>query len=112
MITNKGTQTIQTERLKLRRFTVDDAQAMFDNWANDPRVTRYLTWSPHESPEATKQLLERWCAGKTTVCNVFFENETDYIILESDITWNNVYNTPEQAAEYVDRWIKSKLIKD
>ena len=27
MITNKGTQTIQTERLKLRRFTVDDAQA-------------------------------------------------------------------------------------
>ena len=63
MLTHKGTQIIQTERLILRRFTVDDAQAMFDNWANDERVTRYLTWCPHESPEATKQLLELWCAA-------------------------------------------------
>ena len=63
MITHKGTQTIPTERLILRRFTVDDAQAMFENWANDERVTRFLTWCPHESPEATRQLLELWCAA-------------------------------------------------
>lgn len=35
-----GTQTIETRRLVLRRFTVADAQAMFDNWANDPEVTK------------------------------------------------------------------------
>ena len=29
-----GTQTIETERLILRRFVEDDAQAMFDNWAS------------------------------------------------------------------------------
>ena len=63
MITHKGTQTIHTDRLILRKFTVDDAQAMFENWASDERVTRYLTWCPHESPEATKQLLELWCAA-------------------------------------------------
>ena len=63
MITHKGTQPIQTERLLLRRFTVDDAQAMFEHWANDERVTRYLTWIPHESPEATRQLLKLWCAA-------------------------------------------------
>ena len=63
MITHKGTQTLFTERLTLRKFTVDDAQAMFENWANDERVTRYLTWCPHESPEFTKQLLEGWCAA-------------------------------------------------
>lgn len=63
MITHKGTQTIKTERLILRKFTVDDAQAMFDNWANDERVTRFLTWCPHESPEFTRQLLENWCAA-------------------------------------------------
>ena len=28
-----GTQTIETERLILRRFALSDAQAMFDNWA-------------------------------------------------------------------------------
>lgn len=61
MITHRGTQTIHTERLILRRFTVSDAQEMFDNWASDKRVTKYLTWQPHESPEFTKQLLSEWC---------------------------------------------------
>lgn len=63
MIAHKGTQTIHTERLTLRKFTVDDWAAMFENWASDEKVTRYLTWRPHESPEATKQLLELWCAA-------------------------------------------------
>lgn len=63
MITHKGTQTIHTKRLILRKFTVDDAQTMFENWASDERVTRYLTWRSHGSPEATKQLLELWCAA-------------------------------------------------
>ena len=70
MITHKGTQTIHTERLILRKFTTDDAQAMFENWASDERVTRYLTWCPHESPEATRQLLELWCAA--------YENPSTY----------------------------------
>lgn len=63
MLTHKGTQLILTERLTLRRFTLGDAQAMFDNWASDERVTRYLTWTPHRSLEFTNQLLENWCAA-------------------------------------------------
>lgn len=60
MLTHKGTKTIQTARLMLRPFVVDDAQAMYQNWANDPQVTRYLTWQPHRSPEETRQLLAVW----------------------------------------------------
>jgi len=41
---------------------VEDAQAMYDNWASDERVTRFLTWDPHVSPEATRRLLESWSA--------------------------------------------------
>lgn len=63
MITQKGTPTIHTKRLILRRFTVDDAPAMFDHWESDEKVTRYLTWCPHKSPETTRQLLELWCAA-------------------------------------------------
>ena len=77
MITHKGTQTIHTERLLLRRFTIDDTQAMFENWASDVRVTQYLTWCPHESPEATKQLLTLWCAAyeKPNTYNWVIEHE-------------------------------------
>ena len=55
-----GTQTIETERLILRRFTVEDAGDMYKNWASDPEVTKYLTWPPHESVEFTKSLLADW----------------------------------------------------
>lgn len=62
MITQRGTQILHTKRLTLRKFVLGDAQAMFDTWANDERVTRFLTWCPHGSVEVTKQLLEMWCA--------------------------------------------------
>ena len=63
MLTHKGTKTLKTERLKLRKFTPDDAVPMYENWACDERVTRYLTWLPHKSPEETKQILSAWCAS-------------------------------------------------
>ena len=57
-----GTQEIETPRLHLRRFTVEDAPAMFRNWASDPEVTRYLTWQPHPSVTDTEATLARWAA--------------------------------------------------
>ena len=61
MLTHKGTQTITTERLTLRKFVIEDAKAMFDNWAKDERVTKYLTWPPHENLETAQYVLSLWC---------------------------------------------------
>lgn len=63
MPTHKGTQTIKTPRLTLRRFTPDDAQAMFDNWASDPAVTEFLCWQPHTDVEVSKKVLEEWATS-------------------------------------------------
>ena len=52
-----GTQPLQTGRLVLRRFTVDDAEVMFGNWASDPKVTRWLRWNPHRSWVETAEYL-------------------------------------------------------
>jgi RimJ/RimL family protein N-acetyltransferase len=57
-----GTVTLETKRLILRRFTPNDAEDMYRNWASDPEVTRFLTWPCHSSPEATRVLLEDWAA--------------------------------------------------
>lgn len=62
MLLHKGTITIETARFTLRKFNVEDTEAMFNYWANDERVTKYLTWLPHSTPENTKTLLEAWCA--------------------------------------------------
>ena len=58
-----GTQTLETERLILRRFTVRDADAMYTNWAADPEVTRYLTWPAHAGVETSRAVLADWTAA-------------------------------------------------
>lgn len=55
-----GTQRLETERLILRPFTLDDAPAMFANWASDPEVTQYLTWPTHTSVEVSQKVLNDW----------------------------------------------------
>ena len=55
-----GTKTIETKRLILRKFTLNDAEVMYQNWASDPEVTKYLTWQPHESVEVTKAIIKEW----------------------------------------------------
>ena len=62
MLTHKGTQTVETDRLILRRAVREDAEPMFRNWASDPAVTKFLTWTPHETITVTASLLERWLA--------------------------------------------------
>ncbi len=46
-----GTVKLETERLILRRLTLDDAESVFTNWASDAEVTKYLTWPTHQSIE-------------------------------------------------------------
>lgn len=58
-----GTKQIETERLILRRFTVEDAPKMYENWASDKEVAKYLTWPAHANADLTAQLLTVWTAG-------------------------------------------------
>ena len=51
---------INTERLILRKFKLEDAEEMFRNWATDSKTTLYLTWDPHNSVEETKGLIKIW----------------------------------------------------
>jgi ribosomal-protein-alanine N-acetyltransferase len=62
-MTHKGTVTLETERLILRRFTMDDAEPMFRNWASDPEVTKYLTWPTHENLDISREVIRNWLSG-------------------------------------------------
>ena len=60
MLNHKGTKTIATPRLLLRPFIIEDAPDMYENWASDPRVAKYVSWKPHASLDETANLLELW----------------------------------------------------
>ena len=62
-----GTQPLETGRLLLRRLSIDDCEMMYNNWASDPEVTRYLRWAPHRSWAETAELLNEWEKHSLTI---------------------------------------------
>lgn len=52
-------ERFETARLLLRPPNLDDAKPIFDTYAHDPEVTRYLVWEPHETLEDTQIFLHR-----------------------------------------------------
>ena len=60
MLTHKGTKPIETHRLILRPALPEDAQPMFENWASDPEVTKFLTWPTHPNVEVSRFVLNEW----------------------------------------------------
>ena len=55
-----GSLVIETERLYMRPFVLEDASAMFENWASDPETLKYVTWDAHASTERTRESIKRW----------------------------------------------------
>ena len=53
----KDLPTLETERLILRKMTLDDAEAVFA-YASDSRVSRYTLWEAHRYIEDSRAFLE------------------------------------------------------
>ncbi len=53
-----GTVRLETERLILRQFTLDDAQGVFDGWTGDAACA--ATWRVHPDVGCTEKILEHW----------------------------------------------------
>lgn len=55
---NKGI-LLKTQRLILRKLSVNDAEEMYHNWASDDVVTEYLSWDAHGSIDDTIKILKK-----------------------------------------------------
>ena len=60
MLNHMGTKNIETERLLLRRFAIEDAEQMFNNWASDPDNVKYLSWPAHKDRAETESIIKMW----------------------------------------------------
>lgn len=83
MLNNKGTKIIKTKRLILRPFIIEDAEKMFENWASDKEVSKYLSWSAHEDVNSTKLCIENWV-------NSYSSKETYHWVIACKDTPNEV----------------------
>lgn len=63
MSPNTPARLLHTRRLLLRPPRLSDARAIFERYARDPEVTRYLLWRPHRTIADTRAFL-RFCASE------------------------------------------------
>ena len=66
-------ETLETTRLLLRRPSSGDARAVFERWAQDPAVSRFLSWSPDKSIEETRDFLAQ--------CEVWWRSRKEFVWL-------------------------------
>lgn len=112
-----GTQYIETERLVLRRFELADAQAMFDNWASDDEVTKYLTWPTHTDVSVTERILGDWTvqyaqAGFYNWAIVFKDNGPEPIGNISAVRWEKDGQVPVVGYCLGRRWWRQGVMTE
>lgn len=60
MICHKGTQKIETERLILRKFAIDDADDLYNTCLSDGEVTKFLRMEKQASSDTVCEVLKNW----------------------------------------------------
>jgi len=75
--TDMPPDTFETTRLLLRPVAIKDVDAIFDGYAQDEEVVRYLIWRPHRSLSETQAYVERCIATPSEV-------ERTYMVLGRD----------------------------
>jgi ribosomal-protein-alanine N-acetyltransferase len=68
---------LQTTRLSLRPIELNDRDAIFDGYAQDADVTRYLTWRPHRSREDTAAYIAHCVATAATAARTYVLTSRD-----------------------------------
>ena len=72
-------EILETSRLVLRKPRREDAPLIFESYARDPEVTRYLLWQPHtdvsESYAAIDRFLAAWEARTEFVWLIFLQDQ-------------------------------------
>ena len=86
-----GTARLETNRLLLREYTMDDAGVMFLNWASDPEVAKTLMWNPHPDVDFTRKLLAQWIQAYQSGRSYHWVVEKDGEVIGdiSLMTWSN-----------------------
>ncbi len=73
---------IETDRLILRPLRLEDAEAIYNSYAHDEEVTRFLTWRPNNSVEEVEGYLRKALAaqGRTQLNWVIIRKDNSSLI--------------------------------
>ncbi len=76
---------LQTARLLLRPIECGDAAAIFDGYARDPAVSRFVLWRPHASIEDTRAYITACLAATTFRSYVLIQRHGNALVGTLDL---------------------------
>lgn len=74
---------LETDRLRLRPPTLDDAERIFTRYGQDPAVSRFMSWKPHRTLNDTLEYLRRTASDVTAghaIAYLIFTKETNALL--------------------------------
>lgn len=79
----------QTSRVTLRPIRMEDAAPIFDTYAQDEEVTRFLTWRPHQDRCETETYIANCLATPSHLARTYvLADHTDHAVLGAfDLRW-------------------------
>jgi ribosomal-protein-alanine N-acetyltransferase len=105
----KAPEKFETPRLFLRRPSRSDVKLIFNRYASDPEVTRYLGWPRHESLSQTRNFIEfsytewdRWPGGPYLV----FSRENKLLLGATGFSFETPYRAATGYVFAKDAWGK------
>mgnify|MGYP004512002771 CR=1 FL=1 len=105
---NLGTKELKTERLILRKFTINDAKDMYNNYGSDSKVSKYLAWNTHQSIKDSilyiKGVLKQYKSDSTYCWGVFLKPDNVLIGAISVIDLDVKNQTAEIGYCYGSKW--------
>ncbi len=72
--------SLLTPRLHLRSIALQDAPPIFDGYAQDPEVTRFLTWRPHATLAQTESYVADCMAATSTRTYALVDRRSERVI--------------------------------
>ena len=57
---SNGTIELKTDRLILRRHSMDDAKILYRNFGTDPKMFEYSGWNPYATEKAAEETVRRF----------------------------------------------------
>lgn len=110
---------LETERLILRKMTLDDAQDMFE-YASDPEETKYTLWDYHKSIEDSvnflKSAIQRYENMEVSEWGVVYKENNKFIGTCGYGWWRPAHNRAEigyaLSRKYWDRGLMTEAVKE
>lgn len=94
----KDLPTLETERLTLRKFTIDDRQDMFD-YSSEPDVSRFVPWETHKTIEDTNDflsyILNQYSQGKLSPWAIEYKENKKVIGTIDYVAWSPSHHRAE-----------------